>query len=82
MARAEGKSKKGGRKIDFATVGGVLVALGAIVGGLILEGGKISGDRGTNRHRRHAGCRDGQHPYVCIDRWAQEATGLVSGSHS
>ncbi len=42
MARAEGKSKKGGRKIDFATVGGVLVALGAIVGGLILEGGKIS----------------------------------------
>ena len=42
MAKAEGKTKKGGTKIDFATVGGVVVALGAIVGGLILEGGKIS----------------------------------------
>ncbi len=31
----------GGAKIDLASIGGVVVALGAIVGGLILEGGKI-----------------------------------------
>ena len=31
----------GGAKIDLASIGGVVVAMGAIVGGLILEGGKI-----------------------------------------
>jgi chemotaxis protein MotA len=33
---------KAGSKPDFATIGGVLLALGGIVGGLLLEGGKIS----------------------------------------
>lgn len=42
MAKGEGKAKKGSTKIDLATIGGVVVALGAIVGGLILEGGKVS----------------------------------------
>jgi chemotaxis protein MotA len=39
---AKDGKKGGGAKIDFATVGGLIVALGAIVGGLILEGGKVS----------------------------------------
>lgn len=42
MAKEAGGKKGGGAKIDFATVGGLIIALGAIVGGLILEGGKIS----------------------------------------
>jgi chemotaxis protein MotA len=37
-----GKDKKpSGVRPDFATVGGILLALGGIVGGLLMEGGKI-----------------------------------------
>ncbi len=36
------KSKKAGARPDFATVGGILLAFGGIVGGLLMEGGKIS----------------------------------------
>ncbi len=35
-------AKKSRGKIDFGTVGGILVALGGILGGLIIEGGKIT----------------------------------------
>ncbi|HXA65924.1 MAG TPA: flagellar motor protein [Bryobacteraceae bacterium] len=35
------KSKKAGPRPDFATVVGILLALGGIVGGLLMEGGKI-----------------------------------------
>jgi chemotaxis protein MotA len=38
---ADGAKKKGGAKLDFATIGGLLLAMGGIVGGLLLEGGKI-----------------------------------------
>ena len=38
---AEGKKKKGGGKPDLATIGGLLLAAGGILGGLILEGGKV-----------------------------------------
>src|ERR1700674_2745677 len=34
-------TKKASGKPDFATIGGVLLAFGGIVGGLLLEGGKI-----------------------------------------
>src|SRR5438094_682698 len=34
-------SKKASGKPDFATIGGILLAFGGIVGGLLLEGGKI-----------------------------------------
>jgi chemotaxis protein MotA len=37
-----GKPKGGSFKPDFATIGGVVVALGGIVGGMTLEGGKVS----------------------------------------
>jgi chemotaxis protein MotA len=33
--------KGGGSKPDIATIGGILLALGGIIGGLLLEGGKI-----------------------------------------
>jgi chemotaxis protein MotA len=33
-------SKKGGGKPDFATIGGLVLAVGGIMGGLMLEGGK------------------------------------------
>jgi chemotaxis protein MotA len=33
-------SKKGGGKLDFATIGGLVLAVGGIMGGLMLEGGK------------------------------------------
>ena len=33
-------SKKGGGRPDFATIGGLVLAVGGIMGGLILEGGK------------------------------------------
>src|SRR5579864_688585 len=33
-------SKKGGARPDFATIGGLILAVGGIMGGLILEGGK------------------------------------------
>lgn len=40
--RPPGKSQKGsGPRPDFATVCGIFVALGGIVGGLLMEGGKI-----------------------------------------
>jgi len=35
------QSKKAGARPDFATVGGILLAFGGIVGGLLMEGGKI-----------------------------------------
>ncbi|MEO5924561.1 MAG: flagellar motor protein [Bryobacteraceae bacterium] len=37
-----GGAKKTGGGIDFATFAGIVVALGAILGGLVLEGGKIA----------------------------------------
>ncbi len=38
----QGKDKKaGGWRPDFATLGGILLAMGGIVGGLLMEGGKI-----------------------------------------
>ena len=36
-----GKSKKTGARPDFANVAGILLAFGGIVGGLLMEGGKI-----------------------------------------
>ncbi|HEX4594851.1 MAG TPA: flagellar motor protein [Bryobacteraceae bacterium] len=35
------KGKKSGSRPDFATVGGILLAFGGIVGGLLMEGGRI-----------------------------------------
>ena len=37
----EPKKKKAGVKPDFATIGGLVLAFGGILGGLVLEGGKI-----------------------------------------
>src|SRR5579871_379264 len=34
-------SRKAGVRLDLATIGGLLLALGGIVGGLLMEGGKI-----------------------------------------
>jgi len=42
MADANAKPKKGGLRPDFATLGGILLALLGIVGGLILEGGELA----------------------------------------
>jgi chemotaxis protein MotA len=39
---ADAKSKKPGAKLDFASVGGLAVALGGILGGLVLDKGKIT----------------------------------------
>lgn len=39
---AEKKAKGGGKKPDVATLAGLVVAVGGIVGGLLLEGGSIS----------------------------------------
>ena len=40
--KASSKAKKsGGSSPDFATLGGIVLALGGIVGGLLLEGGRI-----------------------------------------
>jgi len=36
-----GKAKPAGARPDFATVAGILLALGGIIGGLLMEGGKI-----------------------------------------
>jgi chemotaxis protein MotA len=33
--------RKSGPKIDFATVGGLIVAVGGIIGGMMMEGGKL-----------------------------------------
>jgi chemotaxis protein MotA len=38
---ASGKNKKTGARPDFTTVGGILLAFGGIVGGLLMEGGRI-----------------------------------------
>jgi len=39
---ADGKAKKGGgSRPDIATIGGIALALGGIIGGLLMEGGKI-----------------------------------------
>jgi len=38
---APAKNKKTGARTDFATVGGILLAFGGIVGGLLMEGGRI-----------------------------------------
>lgn len=35
-------SGKGGSKLDLASIGGVVLALGGILGGLLLEGGKLA----------------------------------------
>jgi chemotaxis protein MotA len=40
--KTDGGPKKPSSKPDFATIGGMLLAAGGIVGGLVLEGGKIS----------------------------------------
>ncbi len=37
-----GEAKKTSGGLDFATFAGVFVALGAILGGLVLEGGKVA----------------------------------------
>jgi len=41
MAAPTGKGKKAATKPDLATIGGLVLAFGGIVGGLILEGGQI-----------------------------------------
>src|SRR3569833_2403900 len=38
----DGKPKGASSRPDFATIGGIVVALGGILGGMILEGGKAS----------------------------------------
>ena len=38
----DGKPKGASSRPDFATIGGIVVALGGILGGMILEGGKVS----------------------------------------
>ena len=37
-----GAAKKGGSKPDFGSLGGLLLALAGIIGGLMIEGGKVS----------------------------------------
>ena len=41
-AEKQEKSAKTGASPDFATLGGLLLALAGIGGGLLLEGGKVS----------------------------------------
>src|SRR5258706_1364012 len=42
MAEPAAKAKKpAGARLDLASIGGIVLALGGIVGGLLLEGGKI-----------------------------------------
>jgi len=41
MADAGSPKKKSGGKPDFATLGGLILAVGGILGGLVLEGGKV-----------------------------------------
>ena len=36
-----GQSQKAGSRPDIATIGGIVLALGGIVGGLLMEGGRI-----------------------------------------
>lgn len=43
MAEKEGgKAKLRSSRPDFATIGGVIVAIGSLLGGLIMDGGKVS----------------------------------------
>src|ERR1700676_3865222 len=39
---AAAKGKAGGTKLDLASIGGLVLALGGILGGLVLEGGKLA----------------------------------------
>ncbi|HEV3331718.1 MAG TPA: flagellar motor protein [Bryobacteraceae bacterium] len=41
MAEAKPKAKSGGSKPDFASIGGLVLALGGILAGLMMDGGKI-----------------------------------------
>jgi len=41
QAAAEKAKKPSGARLDFASIGGIVVAMGGILGGLLLEGGKI-----------------------------------------
>jgi chemotaxis protein MotA len=40
--KAEGRAKFRSSRPDFATIGGVIVAIGSLLGGLVLDGGKVS----------------------------------------
>src|ERR1700680_4390088 len=40
-AQPDKAKKPGGARPDFATIGGILLAFGGILGGLLMEGGKI-----------------------------------------
>ena len=40
--RESGKAKLRSSRLDFASFGGVLVAIAALLGGLIMDGGKVS----------------------------------------
>src|ERR1700680_3698856 len=41
-SKPEPKSKKASTRPDIATLGGLLLAAGGILGGLVLEGGKLT----------------------------------------
>src|SRR5215467_892975 len=41
MAEKKEESKSAGTKIDFASLGGLVLAIGGILAGLMMEGGKI-----------------------------------------
>ena len=76
MADSSPKKSGGLGKPDFATIGGLLLAAGGILGGLLLEGGQRSGRRaGHRRHdraRRHHRSRHGHHADVGSDERRQE----------
>src|ERR1700689_2627768 len=40
--KAGGKAKFRSSRPDFATIGGIVVAIGSLLGGLVLDGGKVS----------------------------------------
>jgi chemotaxis protein MotA len=42
VEKMKAEKKKGGSKPDLASIGGVVIALGGILGGLMMEGGKVS----------------------------------------
>jgi chemotaxis protein MotA len=42
VEKKKAEKKKGGSKPDLASIGGVVIALGGILGGLMMEGGKVS----------------------------------------
>jgi chemotaxis protein MotA len=42
MAEKPAKKQKGASRPDFATIGGLLLSVGGILGGLLLEGGKLA----------------------------------------